>query len=146
MPFRFKLDAVLHLRESVERTEEATLHRIVQNIAETQLELQRVDVEQAQLREQRERELAQKLPAVHLLEIAGQERELGQVAERLRSQLQQLDSQRVKQLVIYQSARQERQILSELREQQQRSYVVDKKRQEQKTLDDMFLVRWKDAD
>ena len=146
MPFRFRLDAVLRFRESVERTEEAALHRIVREIAEAQLELQQVDLKQSHLREQRERDLAKKLPAVHLLEIAEREQELAQVADRLRSQLQQLDLQRVKQMAIYQSAHQDRQVLSELREQQQRSYGMDQKRQEQKMLDDMFLARWRDAD
>jgi flagellar export protein FliJ len=146
MPFRFRLDAVLRFRESVERTEEAALHRIVREIAEAQFELQQVDLKQADIREQRERELAQKLPAVQLLEIAEREQQLGQVADRLRSQLQQLDLQRVKQMAVYQSAHQDRQVLSELREQQQRSYGMDQRRQEQKMLDDMFLARWRDAD
>jgi len=145
MPFRFRLDAVLRFRESVELTEEAALHRIVREIAEAQLQLHQVDGKQAQLREQRERDLARKLPAVYLLEIAEREQELTQVADRLREQLQRLDSQRVKQLVVYQSAHQDRRVLSELREQQQRSYGLDQRRQEQKMLDEMFLARWKDG-
>jgi flagellar export protein FliJ len=145
MPFRFRLDAVLRFRESVELTEEAVLHRIVREIAEAQLELRQVDLKQVQLREQRERDLARKLPAVHLLEIAEREQQLSQVADRLRQQLQQLDFRRVKQLAIYQSAHQDRQVLSELREQQQRTYGMDQRRQEQKMLDDMFLARWKDG-
>lgn len=145
MPFRFRLDAVLRFRESVELTEEAVLHGIVREIAEAQLELEQVDLRQSQLRQQREHDLAQKLPAVHLLEIAERERELSQVAERLREHLQQLDSQRVKQLAIYQSAHQDRQVLSELREQQLRADGLDQRRQEQKMLDDMFLARWKDG-
>jgi flagellar export protein FliJ len=145
MPFRFRLDAVLRFRESVELTEEAVLHRIVREIAEAQLELRQVDLKQVQLREQRERDLARKLPAVHLLEIAEREQQLSQVADRLRQQLQQLDFRRVKQLAIYQRAHQDRQVLSELREQQQRTYGMDQRRQEQRMLDDMFLARWKDG-
>ncbi len=57
-------------------TEEAALHRIVREIAEVELELQQVDDKQSQLREQREQDLTQKLPAVHLLEIAEREMEL----------------------------------------------------------------------
>ena len=146
MAFRFKLDAVLRFRESVERTEEAVLHRIVREIAEAQLELERINLKQTHLREQRERDLAQTLPAVHLLEIAEQEEQLNQIGDGIRTKLQQLDIQRVKQMAIYQSAHQDRQVLSELREQQQRSYGVEQRRQEQKMLDDMFLARWKEAD
>jgi flagellar biosynthesis chaperone FliJ len=85
------------------------------------------------------------MPAAHLLEIAEREQELSQAVDRLRVRLQQLDSQRVKQMAIYQSAHQDRQVLSELREQQLRAYGVDQRRQEQKMLDDMFLARWKDG-
>ena len=145
MPFRFRLDAVLRFRESVELTEEAILHRIVREIAEANLELQEVNLKQAQLRAQRESDLARKLPAAHLVEIAEREQEFSQAADRLRQQLQQLDSQRVKQLAIYQRAHQDRQVLSELREQQLHSYGLDQRRQEQKMLDDMFLARWKDG-
>jgi flagellar export protein FliJ len=144
MAFRFKLDAVLRFRESVERTEEAVLHRIVREIAEAQLELERIDLRQAQLREQRERDLAQTLPAVHLLEIVEQEQQLNQIADGIRTRLQQLDIQRIRQMTVYRSAHQDRQVLSELREQQQRSYGVEQRRQEQKMLDDMFLSRWQD--
>ena len=49
------------------------------------------------------------------------------------------------QLAIYQTAHQDRQVLSELREQQRRAYQLDQRRQEQKTLDDLFLARGKDA-
>ena len=143
MTFRFRLDAVLRFRESVEHTEEAALYRIVREIAEAEANLQQISQNQARLREQREKDLAQKLPAVHLLEIAERELELNNAADALRLRLQQLESQRVKQLAIYQSARQDRQVLSELREQQRHAHEVEQRRQEQKTLDDLFLARSK---
>lgn len=143
MAFRFSLDAVLRFRQSVEHSEEAVLHRIVQDIAGVELELQQVDEKQSRLRVQREQNLTQILPAVHLLEIAEREMELKEMADGLRSRLRQLEAQRVKQLAIYQTAHQDRQILSELREQQRRAYQLDQRRQEQKTLDDLFLARGK---
>ena len=143
MPFRFKLDAVLRFREGVEHTEEAALYRIVREIADAEAELQRVKTNQDRLREQRERELTQKLPAVHLLEIAERELELKNAAEALSIRLQELEIQRVKQLAIYQSAHQEREVLSELRNQQHQAHELEQRRQEQKTLDDLFLARSK---
>ena len=41
-----------------------------------ELELQQVDAEQVRIREQREQDLALKLPAAHLMEIAERELEL----------------------------------------------------------------------
>lgn len=146
MPFRFKLDAVLHFREGVERTEEAALHRIVQEIADVERQLQEKDLRQLHLREQREHDLVQKLPAVHLMEIVEQEEMLNKTVDDLRLRLQQLHTQRIEQLAVYQAAHQDRQVLSELREQQQRAYILDQNRQEQKMLDDIFLARWKDGD
>ena len=143
MAFRFKLDAVLRFREGVEHAEEATLYRVVREIANAETELQQVKINQDRLREQRERELTLKLPAVHLLEIAEREFEFKNAAEALRLRLQKLETQRVKQLAIYQNAHRDRQVLSELRDQQRKAYELEQRRQEQKTLDDLFLARSK---
>ena len=130
----------------MEHSEEANLHRIVGQMAEVELELQQVDLQQIQLREQREQNLTQKLPAVHLLEIAERELELNKLADGLRFRLQQLEIQRLQQLAIYQAARQDRQVLSELCEQQRRAHQLEQRRQEQKMLDDLFLARGKGGD
>jgi flagellar export protein FliJ len=141
MAFRFKLDAVLRFRDGVEHTEEAALYRIVREIADAEAELQQIKINQDRLREQREQELILKLPAVHLLEIAERELELKNTAEELRLRLQQLEAHRVKQLAIYQSAHRDREVLSELRHHQKQAHELEQGRQEQKTLDDLFLAR-----
>jgi flagellar export protein FliJ len=143
MPFRFKLDAVLRFRQSVEQAEEAALYRIVQEITEAELELKQVVSSQDRLREQREQDLSRMLPAVHLLEIAERELAMERTAEGLRIRLGQLETERLKQMAIYQAAHQDREILSELREQQRHAYQIEQRRQEQKTLDDLFLARGK---
>ena len=143
MAFRFKLDAVLRFREGAEHTEEAALYRIVREIADAEAELQQIKTNQDRLREQREQELTLKLPGVHLLEIAEREFEFKNTAEALRLRLQKLEAQRVKQLAIYQNAHRDRQVLSELRDQQRKAYELEQRRQEQKTLDDLFLARSK---
>jgi len=143
MAFRFKLDAVLRFREGVEHAEEAALYRVVREIANAETELQQVKINQDRLREQRERELTLKLPAVHLLEIAEREFEFKNAAEALRLRLQKVETKRVKQLYIYQDAHRERLVLSQLRDQQRKAYELEQRRQEQKTLDDLFLARSK---
>ena len=50
------------------------------------------------------------------------------------------------QLAVYQTARQDREVLSELRERQRHAYQLNQKRQEQKTLDDLFLARTRTRD
>ena len=141
MAFRFSLDAVLRFRESVEHSEETALLLIVRQMVEAEQELQRVEAEQARIRGQREKDLALTLPAAHLVDIAERELELKGRADGLRVRLQQLETQRLAQLTVYQAARQDRQVLTELRERQRHAYQWEQKRQEQKTLDDMFLAR-----
>jgi flagellar export protein FliJ len=144
MAFRFSLDAVLRFRESVEHSEEAILLRMVQEIAQAELELRQIDVEQSRTREQRERDLALQLPAVHLNHIAMRELELKTMADGVRARVRELEAQRLKQLAIYQTARQGREVLTELRKRQRQSYQIEQRRQEQKTLDDLFLSRTTD--
>jgi len=146
MAFRFTLDSVLRFRESVEHSEEAALLLIVRQIIEAEQELQQVDAEQVRIREQREKDLALKLPAAHLMEITERELELKGAADELRVRLQQLETQRLTQLGVYQIARQDRQVLSELRERQRHAYQLQQKRQEQKTLDDLYLTRTRARD
>ena len=141
MAFRFTLDAVLRFRESVEHSEEAVLLRIVQQIVETEQQLDQVEAEQVRIRESREQDLALKLPGVHLMDIAMRELELKTAADGLRSQLRHLEQERVNRLAVYQTARRDRQVLTELRQQQRQRHQLEQKRQEQKTLDDLFLAR-----
>lgn len=144
MAFRFSLDAVLRFRESVEHSEEAALLRIVQGIAQAELELRQVAEEQVRLRAQREHDLALKLPAAHLNQIAMRELELKTVADGLRLRLRQLEAQRVQQLAVYQNARQDREVLTELRKRQRQAHQMEERRREQKTLDNLFLARAKE--
>jgi len=146
MAFRFTLDAVLRFRESVEHSEEAALLLIVRKIIHAEQELRQVGAEQVRIREQREKDLALKLPGAHLMEITERELELKSAADELRVRLQQLETQRLTQLGVYQAARQDRQVLSELRERHRRAYQLQQKRQEQKTLDDLFLTRTRARD
>jgi len=144
MTFRFRLDGVLRFRKSVEQSEEVALYRIVREIIDVERELQQLESNQVRIREQREQDLTRTLPAVHLREIAERELELQTAADRVRSRLRQLETQRHQQLAIYQTAHQNREVLSELREQQRRTHQMEQRRREQKALDDLFLIRGKD--
>ena len=67
-------------------------------------------------------------------------------ADGLRLRLRQLEAQRWQQMAVYQTARQDREVLSELRERQRHAYQLNQRRQEQKTLDDLFLARTRARD
>jgi len=146
MALRFSLDAVLRFRESVEHSEEAALLRIMQQIVEAEQELQQVGAEQVRVRGRREEDLVFKLPGAHLMEITERELHLKATADGLRARLRELETQRLAQLAVYQSARQDREVLSELQKRQHNAYQLQQKRQEQKTLDDVFLARTRGRD
>ncbi len=146
MAFRFSLEGVLRFRENMERMEELALNKIVQEMSGVQANLDEANSRQQALRERREAELASGIPAIHLQEVAEQEREFSKRAEALRALLQELERKRVEQLEIYRKAQQNQRIVSEIRQQQRHSYDRDQRRQEQKTLDDLFLQRTKDRD
>jgi flagellar export protein FliJ len=48
---------------------------------------------------------------------------------------------REKQIKTYQAAHQRREVLSTMREEQRESFLAEQDRQQQKTLDDMFIAR-----
>jgi flagellar FliJ protein len=139
MAFRFSLESVLHLRESVERSEEMLLQQIAQEIGRVESEIQTHETQQASLREQRDHDLALGMHAAHLQEWNENEARLVISIRNFRDQLRQLEIDKRKQLAILQSARRDRELLSKLREGRHRSYVREQLRQEQKMLDDLFL-------
>ena len=141
MAFRFHLTGVLRLRESIERAEELALNRIVQQMVVAELELQQIEEKQDRLRKQCQDDLARGLSAAELQEVSEKETQLRRCADALRSRLLTLEVERVAQLETYRMAQQQVEILTEIREQNYRSYHRAQLRQEQKQLDDLFLSR-----
>jgi flagellar FliJ protein len=141
MAFRFSLESVLHLRESVERSEELVLQQISQEIGRVESEIQTLETMQGSLREKRDHDLSQGMHASHLQEWNEQEARIVISIRNFREQLRQLEISKRKQLAILQSARLDRELLSKLREGRHRSYKREQLRQEQKMLDDLFLAQ-----
>ena len=145
MPFRFSLEGVLSFRKNVEHAEELTLNRILQEIATTQQQLERMQTDHRSLREQRDRDLAQAQPAAYLAELTEKEQYIERVIEITQAQLRELDHKREAQLAVLRAAQQNREVLDEVRKQKHNTYQREQNRREQKTLDDLFLSRMKDG-
>jgi flagellar export protein FliJ len=141
MPFRFSLETVLHFRKSVEEAERATLQQIAQAIAGVQENLRKLDAQGQSLRERRNLELSKGLAAAHLQEWNEKEDILIRTINGLKEKLQQLEVSRQKQLVVFQNAHRDRELLSRVREQRRKLYLVDEARNEQKQMDDLFLLQ-----
>ena len=145
MPFRFSLEGVLSFRKNVEHAEELTLNRILQEIATTQQQLERMQTDHRSLREQRDRDLAQAQPAAYLAELTEKEQYIERAIEITQAQLRELDHKREAQLAVLRAAQQNREVLDEVRKQKHNTYQREQNRREQKTLDDLFLSRMKDG-
>jgi len=145
MPFRFSLEGILSFRKNVEHAEEIALNKILQEIATTQQQLQRLQTDHRLIREQRDCDLVKGLPAAFLKELTEKEQYLENAINVGQAQLQGLEGKRQAQLVILRAAQQDREIIDEVRKQKHSAYQREQNRHEQKVLDDLFLSRIKDG-
>jgi flagellar export protein FliJ len=141
MAFHFSLRALLRLRESVEKAELQRLRIIAAQAIQLRIEIESLDGE---IQERRRDLLEQaatgisgaELHLAALSEAAGQQRR----AEML-TKLRELEQARKKQQIRYTEARQQREILSNLRERQLSVYLREQARREQQSVDELFLIR-----
>ncbi len=143
MPFEFRLEAVLRVREGIEEREERALEKIQIEIAKTLQTIEQVDLRQLREAEERERGLATLSLAANLQLIHQAQQELREYKKALQRYLAKLRNDREVQLKKYEAARRDREMLSDMRQKQLQEYELEASRQEQKVLDDVFLNRRK---
>jgi len=141
MPFHFPLRALLRLRESVEKAELQRLQMIAAQAVQLRAEIESLEGEiQAKRRELLEQEAAG---------ISGAELHMAALSESIREQrrtemltkLREIERARKKQQVRYTEARQQREILSNLRQRQFSVYLREQAQREQQRVDELFLIR-----
>jgi flagellar export protein FliJ len=141
MAFRFPLAAVLRVRESLERKEQLILEQCYNRLHELQAHLARLDEQKQSWRRRYEEQLIESTIGIHV-HVLIEER---QSAERQREELLRLlaDAQEKlkQQMARYRAVRQQREIVSELRSQGLEKYRRLELLQEQKSRDDLFLLR-----
>lgn len=138
MAFRFPLQAVLHLRQSIEHQHELGLSAANQQVARVKRLIEQVDRCILESQQQSLRELESGTSAAEIrfaLEmeshLSARRRDLELELTRFRDQQQQL----------FHQARRERETFSILREHQLREYQHNQSRREQRLLDELFLFR-----
>lgn len=141
MAFRFALAAVLKYRESIEQREYLALERMQQEIAQMEKRLRECEQRQAAAITHREADLGRGTPSVHLQAAYEDELTLEKQRDKLRAQLQELKGNRQQRVKAYETARQKREVLHDLRARQLDAYRRDQAKREQKALDDAFLSR-----
>lgn len=141
MAFHFSLDSLLRLRRSIEHQQEILLANASHNVAQQQQKVLQLEESLRQMMEQEVKQLGVGAHAIELqttLYIRSRALEkLGELQNEL-VQLKKIESVCRANLL---RARQARGILETLRERRLRQYQQEEARQEQRRMDDLFLLR-----
>jgi len=141
MTFHFPLHAVLHFRQSVERQQEMRLRAANQLVARVERLIEQVDVRRQELHSTQVKQMSSGMTAVELQFELLCETELLRQRRDLEQQLARLRQLRDQQREIFHQARRARETLEAVRDQQLRLYQKEAARRQQRSLDDLFLLR-----
>ncbi len=141
MPFHFPLQAVLHLRQSLEHQQELRLRAAHQQVARVQHAIEQINTRRQELRAAQSRDLSRGVTAAELRFGWQHEAELIRHRGELELQLTRMQQVRDQQRAIYQQARRTRQTLEGVRDRQLHLYKKEAARREQRNLDELFLLR-----
>ena len=141
MAFKFPLATVLRVRGIIEEREEGVLQKILFDISQTfdgleHIEAQIVESDVARLADILKPSFGRDLHVSY-----GEVKDLKQRRKDLEAQIQRLEQARDVQLLIYEAARRDREMLTDMRQKKRTAYDSDMSRSEQKTLDDNYNAR-----
>ncbi len=141
MPFQFRLATVLRVRESLEKREERALQmiqlertRVVQRVEELSAAITHAHAT-------REQAMRRSMPAGHLHSLLWEEQSAVDQKKSLLLDLQRLEQERDQQMKIYQDAHRNREMLTDMFNEQRDVYEQESMRAQQKQLDDIFIAR-----
>jgi flagellar export protein FliJ len=141
MPFRFPLQALLHLRQSLEHQQELRLRAANQQVARVRHALEQLDDRVRQTQTLCSQYLAGGTTGAELSFLQTTQGLLHSQRQELERELLRCQHVRDQQERIFRQARRERETFESLRDEQLRSYERDQARREQRHLDALFLMR-----
>jgi len=141
MAFRFTLDVLLRVRESIERQQEARLQEANQCLALLLQRSQNLEARMTDLTASRLHELALGLSAAELQFNLLCRGVLAQEQSVLQREIARAEANRNQCRQAFQQARQQREVVDTLRHHQLLAYRREQARLEQRRLDDLFLLR-----
>lgn len=141
MRFRFPLEAVLRLRQSIEHQQEVRLRAANQQVARVRHAMEVLDRALLDNQQLVSRSLSSGTTSAELLFSLQSETSLLGQRQHLEHEHARLAKLRDQQTEILQRARRERDMIESLRNQQLREHKRDAARAEQRRLDDLFLLR-----
>jgi flagellar FliJ protein len=141
MAFRFSLATVLRVRSIVEEREERLLQQILYEISQALEALAQTDAAIAASHEARCDALGKSLSAFHLRAFYGDVEELKQTRQQIEGQLEKLEELRDRQLKVYEEARRNREMLTDMHKEKRFAYDSGLVKREQAMLDDNYIAR-----
>ena len=141
MPFQFRLATVLRVRESLEEREERILQTMQLEIARIVHRVEALGTQIARTHELREQAMRRTIPAGHLQSLLWEEQSAVEQQKSLLYEVQRLGQERDLQIRVYQNAHRNREMLTDMRDEQQDVYEQESMRTQQKQLDDIFIAR-----
>ena len=141
MAFEFTLQAVLRARIIIEEREERLLQKILIEIAQCMREIARHDAEMERVNAERKGSVLQSSMGRTLHGHYGEMHELKRVRDLLVGQVAKFEELKDIQLKVYSTARQSRELLTEMRVTKREAYNTDLAHREQSVLDDNFIAR-----
>ncbi len=141
MGFRFTLDSVLRFREGIEKREELALQKIQFEVARVRRRIDELTEELAKAGSEREDALQSWMQAFRVKDLQDEMNAAFETRQILKETLETLKSQRETQMKVYQAARTNRRMLTDLQKHKRELWEQGQHRIEQKRIDDVFASR-----
>jgi flagellar export protein FliJ len=141
MAFHFSLATVLRVRVITEEREEGILQKILFDISKVFDDLERIDTMIAEADDTRHAEVLKACIGLDVHACYGEVKELKQRRKDFEGKIQKLEEARDRQLTIYEAAKRNREMLTDMREKKRTAYETETNKREQKTLDDNYISR-----
>lgn len=142
MAFRFSLETVLRLRRSLEERERLRLATLLARRSELELEVGRAEELRTGLKAKLQLVMSEtSLPAGEMQLVEQRTRGCELHARRLRAALATLAQEIARQTAAYVEQRRDREVLENVRQQQQRRYETEAQRRSQARLEELVLLR-----
>jgi len=139
--FRFSLQPVMRLRESLERRERMRLLLLGSQITQMRQRLQGLEQEKETVRQQLSTQLMRGIAGTDFCLATSEIAAFEQRKDVLARQIVALEEKRREQQNAYQEAQRQRKILDNLRDRYLQTYRLEQSRRQQQQVDDLFMLR-----
>ena len=141
MAFHFSLATVLRVRTIIEEREEGILQKLLFDISKVFDDLERIDTQIEEADASRHAAALTLCIGLDVHASYGEVKELKQRRKDFEEKIQKLEEARDKQLTLYEAARRNREMLTDMRAKKRAAYDAEMNKREQKTLDDNYISR-----